>query len=38
MIIIVFSFKNFTVGYNAIEGYNGAGYAPEYLYDISEPA
>ena len=31
-------FKNFTIRYNTIEWENGADYAPEYLYEISEPA
>ena len=31
-------FKNFKIRYNTIEWENGADYAPEYLYEISEPA
>ncbi len=31
-------FKNFTIKFNTIEWENGADFAPEYLYDISEAA
>ena len=31
-------FKTFTIPFNTIEWENGADFAPEYLYEISEPA
>ena len=31
-------FKTFTIPCNTIEWENGADFAPEYLYEISEPA
>ncbi|MBQ5574594.1 MAG: DUF2442 domain-containing protein [Bacteroidales bacterium] len=31
------NFKNFTVKYNTIEWFNGADFAPEYLYEIGTP-
>ena len=34
---VIENFKRFSIPYNTVQWYNGADFAPEYLYEISNP-
>lgn len=34
---VIENFKRFSISYNTVQWYNGADFAPEYLYEISNP-